>query len=79
MTQAYLVLAPGFVPAPRLTGISASSGPATGGTSMTITGTGFTGVTAVRFGSTAAQELYGQQQHSGDGGIARRARPARST
>jgi hypothetical protein len=53
-TQAYLLLAPGFVPAPRVTGISAASGPATGGTSITITGTGFTGVTAVQFGSTAA-------------------------
>jgi hypothetical protein len=53
-SQAYLVLASGFVPVPRLTGISASSGPATGGTSITITGTGFTAATAVRFGSTAA-------------------------
>jgi IPT/TIG domain len=55
--QAYLVLAPGFVPAPRLTGISASSGPTTGGTSITITGTGFSGVTAVSFGSTAAKSF----------------------
>ena len=51
-TQAYLVLAPGFVPAPRLTGISATEGPAAGGTSLTITGTGFTGATAVNFGGT---------------------------
>jgi hypothetical protein len=53
-SQAFLVLAPGFVPAPRLTGISTASGPTAGGTSITITGTGFTGVTAVGFGSTAA-------------------------
>jgi hypothetical protein len=53
-SQAYLLLAPGFVPAPRLTGISASSGPATGGTSITITGTGFTGATSVHFGAAAA-------------------------
>jgi hypothetical protein len=53
-SQAYLVLAPGFVPTPRLTGISASSGPATGGTSITITGTGFTGATSVHFGAAAA-------------------------
>ncbi len=55
--QAYLVLAPGFVPAPRVTGTSATSGPTSGGTSITITGTGFTGVTAVSFGSTAAQSF----------------------
>ena len=53
-SQAYLVLAPGFVPAPRLTSISTTSGPTSGGTSLTITGTGFTGATAVSFGSTAA-------------------------
>jgi hypothetical protein len=55
--NAYLVLAPGFVPTPRLTGISAGSGPTAGGTSITITGTGFTGVTGVRFGSTAAKSF----------------------
>jgi hypothetical protein len=54
LSQAFLALAPGFVPVPRLTGISATSGPTSGGTSITITGTGFTGVTAVNFGSTAA-------------------------
>jgi hypothetical protein len=53
-SQAYLALAPGFVPAPRLTGISTTSGPASGGTSITITGTGFTGATAVDFGASAA-------------------------
>jgi hypothetical protein len=53
-TQAYLVLAPGFVPVPRLTAISAHSGPTSGGTSVTITGTGFSGVTAISFGSTPA-------------------------
>jgi hypothetical protein len=53
-SQAYLVLAPGFVPTARLTAISARSGPTSGGTSVTITGTGFTGVTTVSFGPTAA-------------------------
>jgi hypothetical protein len=53
-SQAYLVLAPGFVPTPRLTAISMTNGPTSGGTSVTITGTGFTGVTTVSFGSTAA-------------------------
>jgi hypothetical protein len=38
-------------PAPTVTGISPASGPAGGGT---ITGTGFTGVTAVKFGSAAS-------------------------
>jgi hypothetical protein len=53
-SQAFLVLAPGFVPVPRLTGISTTRGPTSGGTSITIIGTGFTGVTTVSFGSTAA-------------------------
>jgi hypothetical protein len=53
-SQAFLVLAPGFVPVPRLTRISTTSGPTSGGTSITITGTGFTGATAVSFGSTPA-------------------------
>ncbi|MQY30702.1 IPT/TIG domain-containing protein [Nocardia aurantia] len=35
---------------PTITSISPTSGPALGGTSVTITGTGFTGVLAVRFG-----------------------------
>jgi hypothetical protein len=52
--QAYLVLGPGFVPAPRLTRISTRSGPTSGGTSITITGTGFTGATGVSFGASAA-------------------------
>ncbi len=42
------------VAAPTVTGISPSTGPAAGGTSVTITGTGFTGATAVDFGTTAA-------------------------
>ncbi len=53
-SQAYLVLASGFVPVPRVTGVSTSTGPASGGTSVTITGTGFTGATSVRFGTAAA-------------------------
>jgi hypothetical protein len=40
--------------APTVTGVNPSSGPTGGGTSVTITGTGFTGATAVKFGSTAA-------------------------
>lgn len=39
---------------PVVGGLSPTSGPSTGGTSVTITGTGFTGVTSVKFGTTAA-------------------------
>ncbi len=42
---------------PSVTGVSPSSGPTGGGTSVTITGTGFTGASAVDFGSTAAAKL----------------------
>ena len=52
--SAYLALATGFVPAPRLTGMSPTFGPASGGTTVSLTGTGFTGVTAVDFGTTPA-------------------------
>ncbi|WP_218022503.1 IPT/TIG domain-containing protein, partial [Nocardia amamiensis] len=41
------------MPAPTITSISPTSGPTTGGNSVTITGTGFTGPLTVRFGSTA--------------------------
>ena len=37
-----------------VTGVTPGFGPATGGTPVTITGTGFTGATSVKFGSTAA-------------------------
>ncbi len=40
--------------APTVTGVSPSSGPTAGGTGVTITGTGFTGATAVDFGANAA-------------------------
>jgi hypothetical protein len=42
------------VPVPAVTSISPSSGPTTGGTPVTITGTGFTGATKVNFGTVAA-------------------------
>jgi hypothetical protein len=42
---------------PTVTGINPNSGPITGGTSVTITGTGFSGATSVKFGSNAATSL----------------------
>jgi hypothetical protein len=40
-------------PAPTITSVSPASGPTAGGTTVTITGTGFTGATAVLFGNGA--------------------------
>ena len=40
--------------APVVSSVVPNSGPTTGGTAVVISGSGFTGVTAVRFGSTAA-------------------------
>jgi IPT/TIG domain len=45
------------VTAPTVTGLSPTSGPPAGGTLVTITGTGFTGATAVDFGTTAAKSF----------------------
>jgi Predicted solute binding protein len=42
---------------PTVTSISPTSGPTTGGTSVTITGTNFTGASAVKFGSTNASSF----------------------
>jgi len=44
----------GTEPAASVSGVSPSSGPLTGGTSVTISGSGFTGATAVDFGTVAA-------------------------
>jgi hypothetical protein len=52
--RTYLSLWPTFVPPPRVTSVSVTSGPAAGGTGVTVTGTGFTGATAVTFGATPA-------------------------
>ncbi len=43
-----------FLSAPTVTNVSPNAGPPAGGTSVTITGTNFTGATAVRFGGIAA-------------------------
>ena len=42
------------VPAPAVTSVSPNTGSTAGGTSVTITGSGFTGATTVNFGTTAA-------------------------
>lgn len=42
---------------PTLTGVSPSSGSTAGGTSVTLSGSGFTGVTGVTFGGTAASSF----------------------
>ncbi|MDX3240115.1 IPT/TIG domain-containing protein, partial [Streptomyces sp. ME03-5709C] len=39
---------------PTVSAINPSQGPTTGGTAVTLTGTGLSGATAVRFGSTPA-------------------------
>jgi hypothetical protein len=50
-----------FVPGTEVTGISPATGPVGGGNTITITGTGFTGTTAVVF-----QQFVGfHQPHTG--------------
>jgi hypothetical protein len=43
-----------YVAAPAVTAVSPPSGPLAGGTTVTITGTGYSGVTAVKFGTATA-------------------------
>src|SRR5262249_49708480 len=52
--SAFLLLAPGFVPAPRVLAVSPTLGSATGGPTVAIDGPGFTAATGVAFGATAA-------------------------
>ena len=55
-----------YTTCPRLPSpsVSPASGPAAGGTSVTITGTNFTGATAVKFGPQPGDQLHGRQRHS---------------
>ncbi|WP_432037613.1 beta strand repeat-containing protein [Streptomyces cucumeris] len=46
-----------YTSAPVLSSVSPTQGPATGGNTVTLTGSGFTGATAVLFGSTAANSF----------------------
>lgn len=43
-----------YLPPPTIAALNPANGPITGGTSVTITGTNFTGATAVKFGNVAA-------------------------
>ena len=47
-------------PAPTVTSVSPTSGTTHGGTVVTITGTDFTGATAVDFGAERGDRLHGQ-------------------
>jgi IPT/TIG domain len=49
---------------PAVTGVEPAEGPQTGGTTVTITGTSFTGTTAVDFGATAAKSFKVQSETS---------------
>ena len=46
-----------YIAAPTVTGLSPTSGPAAGGTLVTITGTNFTGASVVDFGTTVATDV----------------------
>jgi hypothetical protein len=52
--SAFLLLSDTFVPTPRVLGIAPAIGPASGGTTVTIGGTGFTNATSVAFGGVGA-------------------------
>ncbi|GGP22624.1 IPT/TIG domain-containing protein [Silvimonas iriomotensis] len=46
-----------YLPLPAVSGLSPTSGPTAGGTRVTLSGSGFTGATAVRFGGTAGSSV----------------------
>jgi hypothetical protein len=46
-----------YVSPPQVTGISPKAGPLGGGTTVTVTGSGFTGATAVHFGAAASTSV----------------------
>ena len=56
MADAFTYNAPAL---PTVTGVSPSSGPAAGGTSVTVSGTNLTGATAVDFGTNPGTSISG--------------------
>lgn len=46
-----------YVAVPTVSGVSPTQGPTTGGSTVTVTGTGFTGATGVHFGTVAATNV----------------------
>ncbi len=57
MVDLQLVLHCSSAPPPTITSLSRMSGPVAGGTQVTITGTGFSGATNVKFGTTPARSF----------------------
>ncbi len=57
LTNGFTYTTPPPPPAPTVSNISPTSGPTTGGTAVTITGTGFQSGASVRFGGTAATNV----------------------
>jgi hypothetical protein len=55
--EGYVSAGPSSAPAPTVTQVSPSHGNGAGGTTVTITGTHFTGATAVKFGTSAAEHF----------------------
>ena len=49
---------------PAVTNVSPAQGPTSGGTTVSITGSGFTGATAVKFGTAAAARYRGPRPAS---------------
>ena len=64
---------------PTVTAVSPDAGPPAGATPVTITGTNFTGASAVNFGSTAGRDLHGRLGHLDHRHLPGRPAGARST
>lgn len=53
VSSSFLQWAPGFVPVPRVTGLSLTEGSTVGGQTITVSGSGFTNATAVAVGTVS--------------------------
>jgi alpha-tubulin suppressor-like RCC1 family protein len=62
--QGYVSAGPSFAAPPTVTQVSPSHGTSAGGTTVTITGTHFTGATAVRFGTVGAEHFTATSETS---------------